>query len=197
LGFLLRNGGKEGADIVNAFNTADSIDTIRIAFVNEKSESLQNAEMNANHAERAIYVADYHGGVKEYNALGSEAAKFGHEMFHLLHQSAFDQGTVPAEKEAYDFQATLLNNMNITMGSNEMVKYVHENSDPEKIREQLQMPTSRTGDQYVKGIGSYIDRVFFFTWQLITNCYGRVCLGPEGPPSGQSPLGQALQVHLP
>lgn len=139
-----------------------------------------------NHLTNSIDITFNAGLASDYSSTGYEASMFGHELYHLTNQFAAQQGTPEAEKDAYDFQAKLLENMGITPDPTSPVAVI-SSKDKEKDRDEiasllgLSNPTLIQRVNRVTGwIGYPIIQVLAVSFSMITGCYGgvMVCVVP-------------------
>ncbi len=182
LDFLYKNGGKEGKQIIEDFMKADAAYPILFEFL----QDLGGAWMQTVSIKNEIRLLVNSGTATNYTDQANEAAAFGHELFHLIRQSSSEQGLAQAEKEAYDFQAKIMQNMGIDYPENSPVSVIAPLGTSKKDLELVayysgSMATPTFSHILIHGlIGDPIGRALIVSWESVTGCYGSVCFAPGG-----------------
>jgi RHS repeat-associated protein len=182
LDFLYQYGGEEGKALVEKFMAADGSSPIFFDF-----GDLDGAWGKTDHFNKSISITSDAGLAQDFTGLGYEASLFGHELFHLLNQNPGNMGTAQSEKEAYDFQATLLKNAGIPLDPKWQVTQISafgtSPEDMKKIAKILNVrsePTWRNTATSIGGLGR--GTISFF--HTFTGCFqgysGMTCF-PPGP----------------
>jgi len=182
LDFLYQYGGEEGKALVEKFMAADGLSPIFFEF-----SDLGGAWGKTDHFSKSISITSNAGLAQGFTGLGYEASMFGHELFHLLNQNPGNMGTAQSEKEAYDFQATLLKNAGIALDPNWRVTQISafgtSPEDMKKIAKNLNVaaePTLRNTGTTIAGLGIGVLSFFHTSTGCFTGYSGRTCYAP-GP----------------
>jgi RHS repeat-associated protein len=179
LNYLYKYGGNEGQELIEQFMIADSIYPVTFNF-----ESINGIWAQTNSTFNRINITINAGVASNNSAMGYETSMFGHEIFHLLRQSQTELGTPEGEKEAYDFQAKLLNNMGITPGPKAPVSII-SSWDAVKDRENIANLLGLNNTNWIMKINGVtgpiaypIAHALIASYSSLTGCYDSVCVVP-------------------